>query len=116
MKRENIGRMGEEKAVVYLRSRGYTILERNWRVGHKEVDIICTDGTKVIIVEVKTREAGTEYPGELMDRKKKHNLLKAGAAYLRRHHLEKELRFDLIVVTGREYEIEHIQEAIQVFD
>lgn len=111
-----LGKAGEEKAVLYLESQGYVILERNWRVGHKEVDIICTDGTLVIIVEVKTREAGEERPAELMNYRKKRNLLRAGAAYLREKRLEKELRFDLIVVSGIEMQILHLKEAIQVFD
>lgn len=116
MRRGKIGRIGEKRAAGYLESQGYIILECNWRVGHKEVDIVCTDGRCIVIVEVKTREAGAEYPAELMDRKKKHNLLVAGAAYLRLHKLEKELRFDLVIVTGTAGPIEHICEAIQVFD
>lgn len=116
MMKRAMGRAGEKRAVDYLTSRGYVILECNWRVGHKEVDIICTDGDCIIIVEVKTRVAGTEYPAELMDRKKKRNLLQAGAAYLKQQHLKKELRFDLVIVEGITGPIEHIREAIQVFD
>lgn len=116
MTQETMGRIGEARAVTYLKSRGYIILERNWRVGHREIDIICLDGSVIVIVEVKTREAGTEYPAELMDRKKKQNLLRAGAAYLQLHKLQNELRFDLVVVKGKLGPIEHIQEAIQVFD
>ena len=50
----------------YLEACGYTVLESNWRVGHKEIDIICTDGDRIIVVEVKTRRAGVDYPAELM--------------------------------------------------
>lgn len=116
MKRENIGAAGEKRASAYLEACGYTVLEHNWRVGHKEIDIICTDGNCIIIVEVKTRRAGVEYPAELMDAKKKRNLLQAGAAYLKRCGLEKELRFDLVIVEGDSGSIRHIPEAIQVFD
>lgn len=45
------GKMGEERAVEYLRKKGYMILERNWRLRHKEIDIVCTDGEFLIIVE-----------------------------------------------------------------
>ena len=116
MKEGTLGDIGEKRAAVYLQACGYTLLERNWRIGHKEIDIICTDGNCIIIVEVKTRRAGVEYPAELMDRKKKHNLLKAGAAYLKRHGLEKELRFDLVIVEGNTGPVRHFQEAIQIFD
>lgn len=112
----DFGRIGEEKAAQYLLSEGYTILERNWRWGHKEIDIICTDEELIIIVEVKTRALSEEHPDELMDYKKKQNLLKAGAAYIRKNGIRRELRFDLVVVIGETLEIQHIKEAIQVFD
>ena len=114
--RNDSGKYGEERAVLYLIHRGYTILERNWRIGHKEVDIICTDGKMIIVVEVKTREAGCELPGELIDFRKKRNLLRAGEAYIRAKGLERELRFDLILVSGVGMDVLHIREAIQVFD
>lgn len=110
------GRLGEEKAALYLKEKGYVILERNWRLGRKEVDIICSDGEKIIIVEVKSREKGADYPEELLDISKRRNLLKAGAAYLRRKHLEKELRFDLVMILGKDFEVIHIQDAIKIFD
>lgn len=112
----NLGRVGEERAVAYLLKAGYVILERNWRLKHREIDVICTDGELIIIVEVKTRYLPEEYPGEMLDYRKKRNLLSAGAAYIRQKGIEKELRFDLIVVTGADYEILHIQEAIQITD
>lgn len=114
--RNDLGKDGEEQAVLHLIHRGYTILERNWRIGHKEVDIICTDGKMIVVVEVKTREAGCEFPTELIDFRKRRNLLRAGEAYIREKGLDRELRFDLILVSGQEMNVLHIQEAIQVFD
>ncbi len=111
-----LGRKGEEKAADYLRGVGYVVLDRNWRVGHKEVDLICAYRNKIVIVEVKYRKNSAEYLAELMNYRKKNNLLRAGEAYLRRYKLEKELQFDLIVVHGDEGRVEHIPEAIQVFD
>lgn len=116
MKRGNIGAAGEKRAAAYLEACGYTLLEHNWRIGRKEIDIICTDGKYIVIVEVKTRRTGVEYPAELLDRKKKHNLLQAGAAYLKRIGSEKELRFDLVIVEGETGPVQHIREAIQIFD
>lgn len=112
----DFGKAGEERAVAYLEQSGYIILEQNWRLGRKEIDVICTDGEIVIVVEVKSRHAAEEYPEEILDHKKKRNLLQAGAAYIRQKGMEKELRFDLIIVIGDEYRIEHIQEAVQVID
>lgn len=111
-----LGYAGEEVAAAYLQKEGYVILERNWFWRHKEIDIVCTDGNLVIVVEVKTRGGAAEYPGELLDYKKRRNLLAAGAAYLRYKQLEKELRFDLVVVATTGQVVQHIPEAIQVFE
>lgn len=112
----DFGKLGEEKAVAYLKKEGYTILERNWRLGHLEIDIICTDGELLIIVEVKSRRRAEDRPDELLDFRKKRHLLQAGEAYLRYKGWEKELRFDLILVTGEKLDIQHIPDAIQIFD
>jgi putative endonuclease len=54
MNKKNIGNFGEEVAERYLKNHGYNILERNWRAGHKEIDLIVYK--KILIaVEVKTR-------------------------------------------------------------
>ena len=34
------GQWGEDLAVQHLKSKGYTIRDRNWRSGHREIDII----------------------------------------------------------------------------
>ena len=110
------GKMGEEKAVEYLIQRGYVILERNWRLKHKEIDIICTDGDLLIVVEVKSRKTPEERPEELLVYRQRHNLLCAGEAYLKARGIDKELRFDLVLVTGSEGKVEHIPGAITIFD
>lgn len=51
------GRRGEEEACRYLVDAGHTILARNWRSGHLEVDIVSLDGEGLHIVEVKSRTA-----------------------------------------------------------
>lgn len=112
----DLGKTGEEKAVAYLEGEGYEILERNWFLKHKEIDIVCTDGKMIVVVEVKTRHRGEEHPDELLDYKKRRNLLTAGDAYIRKNKICKELRFDLILVIGENYEIQHIKEVIKVFD
>ncbi|GGO83441.1 YraN family protein [Nonomuraea cavernae] len=53
--RNALGRHGEQLAVDYLTSEGMTIIERNWRCSHGEIDIIAEDGPALVVVEVKTR-------------------------------------------------------------
>lgn len=109
-----LGKQGEERAAAYLASRGYEILERNWRCGHLELDLICRQENLLVIVEVKTRRDKEEHPDELLNRKKRKNLLTAADAYVKRQGIQNELRFDLILITGEE--VEHIKEAINIFD
>ena len=52
---KEIGDFGEQRAVNYLRLRGYTVKERNYRAGHYEIDIIAQRWNEIAFVEVKTR-------------------------------------------------------------
>ena len=49
------GRRGEDLATAFLLSKGYGILERNWKSCRKEIDIIAQDGRDLVFVEVKKR-------------------------------------------------------------
>ena len=50
-----LGTWGETLAAEYLEKKGYQILERDWKSGHRDLDIIAMDGDTMVIVEVKTR-------------------------------------------------------------
>lgn len=50
-----IGKTGEDLAEIYLKSHGYKIIERNYRIRGGEIDIIAIDGKTLVYVEVKTR-------------------------------------------------------------
>ena len=52
-----LGEYGERLACRYLTDIGFTIVERNWRCARGELDIIATDGTSLVICEVKTRRS-----------------------------------------------------------
>ena len=54
---QQIGRIGEEAVCGYLQEHGHAILERNWRAGHLEVDIISLSSDGIHFTEVKTRVA-----------------------------------------------------------
>lgn len=53
--RQVLGRDGERLAVDYLRGKGIVTLHRNWRCRDGELDIVATDGRRLIVCEVKTR-------------------------------------------------------------
>lgn len=48
-------KLGEEIAVNYLKNKGYKIIERNFRKGYGEIDIISVHQNILVFVEVKTR-------------------------------------------------------------
>jgi len=102
----------------YLRGKGYRLVERNFRFGHKEIDIIAVDGDTIVFVEVKGR-ASRDYgaPAESVTRGKMRNIAKAAEAYLWRRGLtNKTCRFDVVCVTlvdNRDAEFEHIRNAFE---
>ena len=55
----DFGKWGEDLAVHYLSEKGYAILERDWRYGHKDIDIIAISDDTLVFVEVKTRRNDT---------------------------------------------------------
>ena len=48
---------GEDKATNYLVKEGYTILDRNWKSGRKELDIVAEKDGTLVVVEVKARKS-----------------------------------------------------------
>jgi putative endonuclease len=46
---------GEQLAAAHLERLGFTILERNVRTRHGEIDLIAFDGRTLVFAEVKTR-------------------------------------------------------------
>jgi putative endonuclease len=55
--KDALGRQGEDVAASYLVDQGFTVVERNWRCEHGELDLIGVDGRDTVFVEVKTRSS-----------------------------------------------------------
>jgi putative endonuclease len=113
-----LGKLGEEMAVDFLRQHGYTILETNWIYQKAEIDIIAEKGNKLAIVEVKTRSSIVfGMPQEFVKPKKIQLLVKAVNAYVNIKNIDFEVRFDIISIykEGINYKIEHIKDAFYHF-
>ena len=109
-----LGKLGEDLAVNYLVTKGYRILERNWRSGHKEIDIVALDGNTLVAVEVKTRKSNTfGEPDIAVGVMKQRMLIWAADAYVRYHNMDVDIRFDVIsiVFTDKGSHLEHIEDA-----
>ena len=105
------GKTYERLAAEYFAARGFDIIERNWRAGHKEIDLIVSKGKLIVFVEVKSgssKEFG--HPAERVDDKKMAHLTEAAQAYLVEHRITGcDLRFDVVTfVKGR---LEHFPDA-----
>ena len=101
----SVGRAGEQIAVQFLLQNGYTVVERNWRHGHQEIDVIVKDDRFLVFVEVKTRSCRSVEdlpygrPARAVDHAKQKNVLLAAKAYLRAHpRLSLQPRLDVIEV------------------
>lgn len=113
-----LGEKGENMAAELLASKGYTILERNWRFVHDEIDIIARDGNELVIVEVKTRSTDFfGYPEDFINKSKMQRLVKTAAEYIDRKNINLECRYDFVSVVLRKNkkEIRHIKDAFYPF-
>lgn len=110
----NIGAKGEDLARSFLQEQGYSLLEKNWRTGHKEIDIICKQGEDFIFVEVKTRTSLKQgMPEESISTKKITAVTEAAQVYLQ-NKTYRDVRFDVISVhlkVDGDFEILHIKDA-----
>ena len=112
-----LGKWGEEYAANYLLGKGYDILERDWRIGHRDIDISARspDGDTVVFVEVKTRtsDVGTD-PRDAVDLRKIRSIGWAANAYVKQRNVIDLLRFDIISIVGNNdanADITHVEDA-----
>lgn len=116
---KEFGVTGEQMAARYLEDQGYVILDRNYRRGHKEVDIIALDHGELAVVEVKTRTSEGVFAAEqAVDHRKRQNIIRVANNYVRRYHRTEPLRFDIIAIvgSGATAEIRHTKNAFNVFN
>ena len=74
MNKTALGKKGEEIAVKFLNSKGFKIIETNFRIRGGEIDIVAIDQDTLVYIEVKTRTSNEfGYPEESITfRKIKH--------------------------------------------
>ena len=102
--KKSIGDFGEKKAVSYLRLHGYRILERNWRSGKYEIDVIASTLRDIAFVEVKTRTYRTTDldtappPNNAVNAAQQEYTRRAAQNYLCQHPTQKQPRMDVIEI------------------
>lgn len=117
--RQTTGKRGELEAERFLVARGHTIIARNWRSGHLELDLITLNGDGLHIVEVKSRTApAPERPEYNVDGTKMARLTRAARSFLSRREDygipgDVELFFDVasVLFTETETKVDWYPEA-----
>jgi putative endonuclease len=113
--RHHLGRLGERLAAEHLERRGCSIVARNHRTRHGEIDLIALDGDTMVFVEVKTRR-GRGDPWDALHDAKRVQVRRMAIAYLADGPADRPrtslLRFDAIGVVvdarGRLTRLDHL--------
>jgi len=91
------GRLAEDRAVAWLKRRGYRVVARNVENAGGELDLVARDGDTLCFVEIRAR-TGQAFGGAVgsVDREKRRKLVRAARAYLAKHPFEGPCRFDVL--------------------
>lgn len=117
------GRRGEGVAAAWLRNRGWTILDRNWRDGPRELDLVARRCGVVAFVEVKTRTSDAWGLGlAAIGPRKRREIERASRRWIHERAAEvggsvRQFRFDAFSVhfrPGRSPECQHVPAAWMV--
>ncbi|MBQ8047519.1 MAG: YraN family protein [Prevotella sp.] len=116
MARHNeIGKWGEDVAAAFLQEKGYAIVERDWRSGHRDLDLVARDGDRMVFVEVKTRQDGSyASPAYTLNQRKLSNVAQAIHHYIHTKNIVEDFRVDIIIVAGspgKTPEITHLEDV-----
>ena len=104
-KGQELGKRAEEIALEFLEDKGLTFLEKNWRSGHREIDIIMKSlnergGMILHIVEVRSlREPAVRQPFETVGFEKQRAVIAAARSFIFNYNLDCETQFDIVSVT-----------------
>ncbi len=109
-----LGKLGEKEAAALLKSKGYSILARNWKSGKDEIDLVCQDGKALVFVEARNRKTGSLVSGyDSIDSRKKEALLRVSRAYIAKLRKKpRTSRFDVVEVehdSGQVIAVRHFE-------
>src|SRR5437868_329661 len=112
---QEFGELGERIAERWLRRRGWKIVQRRFRNGHRDIDLVVERDGTVAFVEVKARR-GAEFGGpvQAVNYRKRKQLERSALVWIDRHGREAEsYRFDVVgvLLQGAEVRVCHVENA-----
>jgi putative endonuclease len=116
---KTLGDRGERIAAAFLAARGWVVLHRQYRLGHREIDLVARRGEVVAFVEVKTR-GGTGFgdPLEAITWRKRREIQRVALAWIDRFGRPGDVyRFDavgILLPAGGAPRIDHVEDAWRV--
>ena len=110
----SLGREGEDAALEYMLSKGYSLIDRNRRIGRFELDLVLGRGRQIIVVEVKTRSVDIEDMNEVIGREKLGNIREGAHRYMSAMKGDLDCRVDILFLEKNEdsFIVTHIEDAI----
>lgn len=107
-----LGAWGEDVAAAHLVAAGMQVLDRRWRTGGGEIDVVARDGATVVFVEVKARRTRT-YGSALsaVDARKRGRIRAVAADWLQFFAPDAVARFDVLAIDGER--VRHVRDAFR---
>lgn len=113
MDRKAKGKYGEDLAEKYLVERGVEILERNYRQGRAEIDLIgLINNNLLVFYEIKLRKNdafGT--PESFVSSDQQERIVSTADHYIHAINWKGDIRFDVVSINQKSGELELIEDA-----
>lgn len=113
--RLQLGQDGEEAAAAWYEEQGWHILDRNWRSGRGELDIVAYRDGVLVVCEVKARTRADHFaPADAVNWKKQNQIRKLTHQWLAQaKSYYPKIRFDVaeVVVTSGHLDVNVLENA-----
>jgi putative endonuclease len=99
-----VGDAAEQRAVDFLRTQGFRIVDRNVSSRFGEIDILAMKAEVLHIVEVKSGPTFEQAANNLTPAKIR-KILMTAESYMKKHRLDLDVSLDAVIVSGGECEL-----------
>jgi putative endonuclease len=112
------GELGERIAERWLRRQGWRVINRRFRNGHRDIDLVVERDQTIAFVEVKARR-GADFGGPVaaVNWRKQRELSKSAQVWIDRHgQVAETYRFDVVgvLVNGERVRVRHVADAFSL--